>query len=119
MAGTSRWPRRLIVAGLVAMVAGAVDPLEGSVVILAGSVLVALGAYLSGNPRARLTWAALALIAVGVAAMFAISAVGGFGGRTGRSTWWGLLLLPYPIGWVIGLVAAVRCLRARATVAAA
>jgi hypothetical protein len=119
MAGTSRWPRRLILIGLIAMVGGAVDPLEGSVVILAGSALVALGAYLGADPRARLSWAALALLAVGVAAMFAVSALDGFGGRTGRSSWWGLLLLPYPVGWVIGLIAAARCLRTRSTVATA
>jgi hypothetical protein len=55
----------------------------------------------------------LALIAVGVAALFGLSAIGGFGGPSGRSMWWGLLLLPYPIGWVIGLLGAVQCLRAK------
>ena len=39
--------------------------------------------------------------------MFALSAVGGIGGKSGHSIWWGLLLLPYPAGWLMALVGAV------------
>ena len=49
----------------------------------------------------------LGLIAFGVGAMFVLSAIGGFGGTRGPSMWWGLLILPYPIGWVMGLVSLV------------
>jgi hypothetical protein len=99
--------------GLAAMVIGVFDPLEGSVVILAGSVIVAIGVLLDHSPRRRQAYVSLALIAVGVAALFGVSAIGGFGGPSGRSMGWGLLLLPYPIGWVIGLISAVQCLRAK------
>lgn len=103
----SRW---LVIAGLVLMVGGVLDPLEGSVVILAGSVLAAVGAF-GSRTRYRLPLAALGLIALGVAAMFGMSALGGVGGTSGRSIWWILLCLPYPIGWVLGLVGAARKLR--------
>ena len=107
----SRACRPLVIAGLVGMLAGALDPLEGSVVILAGAVLAWWGARLGrSRQQTRLTWA-LVLIAVGVAAMFALSAYGGIGGTTGLSNWWGVLLVPYPIGWVMGLVGAFRILR--------
>ena len=43
--------------------------------------------------------------------MFGMSALGGVGGTSGRSIWWILLCLPYPIGWVLGLVGAARKLR--------
>jgi hypothetical protein len=93
----SRW---LVIAGLALVVIGVVDPLEGSVVILGGSTLVAAGALVS-RTRYRLPVTALALIAVGVGAMFGMSALGGVGGNTGRSIGWLLLCLTYPIGWVL------------------
>ena len=114
MHGTARWPRILVIAGLAAMLIGAIDPLEGSLLILPGTVLVALGA-LAGKSRQRrfLTWA-LALVAIGVAALWGLSALGGIGGPTGRSNWWGLTIVPYPVGWIMGIVGAIRCLRATA-----
>jgi hypothetical protein len=103
------WSRILKVVGCVAMVLGTADPLEGAVLILPGSGLVALGMYLGGKDRTTvLYWTSVfILIAVGVAAMFALSAIGGIGGRSGHSMWWGVLMLPYPIGWLMALVGAV------------
>jgi hypothetical protein len=103
----SRW---LVIVGLVLMVIGVVDPMEGSVVILGGSILVAVGAFLS-RTRYRLPVTAFVLIAVGVGALFGMSALGGVGGNTGRSIWWLLLCLPYPIGWILGLIGAASKLR--------
>jgi hypothetical protein len=106
-----RWSRILVIVGLIAMVIGALDPLEGSLVILPGIGFVALGARLAkSRQRVLLSWS-LALVAAGVGVLWGLSAVGGFGGNTGRSYWWALTLLPYPVGWVMGLVGAVRSLR--------
>jgi hypothetical protein len=102
--------RRLVIVGLVLMVIGVVDPMEGSLVILGGSILVAVGAFLSRS-RYRLPITALVLIVVGVGAMFGMSALGGVGGSTGRSMWWLLLCVPYPIGWILGLIGAASKLR--------
>ncbi|MGD0126958.1 MAG: hypothetical protein ABSF46_16485 [Terriglobia bacterium] len=108
------WPRILVIAGGIAMLAGIVDPLEGSVIILAGSGLVTLGTFLAIPGRRLLVywiWVFI-LIAVGVGAMFGLSAMGGFGGTTGRSMWWGLPILPYPVGWIMGMVSlAARLIR--------
>jgi hypothetical protein len=93
--------RILIVLGSIAILAGALDPMEGSVVILIGSGLVALGTFLGHGERRLIryrTWAFI-LIAVGVSAMFGLSNLGGFGGSSGLSMWWGVLILPYLIGW--------------------
>jgi hypothetical protein len=90
------------------MVIGALDPLEGSLLVLPATGLVALGAGLGhSRERVRLYWALL-LVAVGVGLMWGMSAIGGLGGDTGRSMWWALLLLPYPIGWILGLIFGVR-----------
>ena len=43
------------------------------------------------------------LIAIGVGALWGLSMAGGFGGRSGRSMWWGVLILPYLIGWSMGI----------------
>jgi hypothetical protein len=106
----TNWSRRLVILGLVLMVGGVIDPLEGSVVILGGTLLSTLGAFLSRSGY-RLTLLALAMTAAGVAALFALSAIGGVGGTSGRSLWWLALCLPYPAGWILGLVGAARKLR--------
>ena len=97
----------LVTVGFLAMLAGAIDPLEGSFIILPGSGAVAIGAFL-GKSRYRilLSWA-FVLIAAGVGAMVVFTAMGGIGGNSGHSIWWGLFILPYPLGWIIGLVGAI------------
>ncbi len=102
----SLWSRILVTVGGIVMLVGALDPLEGSVVILPGAGLVTLGTFLGNSEaglRAYWMWI-LVLIVLGVGAMFGLSAVGGIGGRSGHSMWWGVLILPYPIGWVMGIV---------------
>ena len=103
------WSRILVIAGGIAMLVGAVDPMEGSVVILIGSGLVTLGTFLGKSERRLFRywiWV-FSLIAAGVAALFTLSAVGGIGGNSGHSMWWGLLILPYPVGWILGMASLV------------
>jgi hypothetical protein len=98
-----------MIVGALAMVVGAIDPLEGSVVVLPGSGLALVGLFLA-QPQGRLIRfmiSAFIAITFGVVAMFILSALGGIGGSTGRSMWWGLFVLPYPIGWAMGIVSLV------------
>ena len=111
MNGSSRWPRIFGIAGFVCMIIGAIDPLEGSIVILVGAGLAALGAFLGKSRYRRLFYWAFGLTLVGVGAMFGWSAVGGLGGETGRSLWWTLTVLPYPVGWIMGIIGAIKRLR--------
>jgi hypothetical protein len=99
------WSRIVLTVGGIAMLLGTLDPLEGSMLILPGSGMVVLGMFLAGKDRRTLHyWAwAFILIAFGVGAMFALSAVGGIGGKSGHSMWWGVLILPYPVGWLMAL----------------
>jgi purine-cytosine permease-like protein len=113
------WARILIAVGGIAMLLGTVDPLEGSLLILPGSGLVALSMWLGKRERRTLVywvWVFI-LIAVGVGAMFGLSAFGGIGGKSGHSMWWGILLLPYPVGWLMalagGIAGLVRFFKAR------
>ena len=113
------WSRILILLGGIAMLLGAVDPLEGSLLILPGSGMIALGLCVGkAERRLLLYWAwVIVLIAVGVGALFGLSAFGGFGGTSGVSMWWGILILPYPAGWLMGMVGAIsaliRCFKAK------
>jgi hypothetical protein len=106
-----RLSNALVIVGFGAMLLGALDPLEGSLLILPGSGIVSLGAVLGRSRFRKLLGVAFALVLLGVAIMFGISALGGVGGSTGRSLWWALLVLPYPAGWVLGVVGVVRRFR--------
>jgi hypothetical protein len=104
------WSRILTVIGVVALLIGTLDPLEGALVILAASAVIALSAFLARSRFRRLAYWGFGLTAIGGAWMLIISAFGGFGGETGRSMWWALTLLPYPVGWILCLIAGVRLL---------
>ena len=101
-----RLPRILIVVGSVGILIGSLDPLEGSLLILPGSGLVALGHYLNrANPKVTKDWLVIFVLnAIGVGALWGFSAVGGFGGDSGRSMWCGLWIMPYLFGWIMALV---------------
>jgi purine-cytosine permease-like protein len=103
------WSRILKAVGGIAMLLGTLDPMEGSLLILPGSGLVALGMYHGGKDRKTVlywTWAFI-LIVVGVGALFGLSAIGGIGGKSGHSMRWGLLILPYPVGWFMAVAGVV------------
>jgi len=105
MNARTNWFHILIPVGGLAMLVGAIDPMEGSLVILPGSGLVALGTFLGHGQRRLLAYrvGVFILIALGVVALWGLSGLGGFGGTSGRSNWWGLLLLPYLVGWPLGI----------------
>ena len=103
------WARILVTLGGIAMILGTVDPLEGSLLILPGSGLIALGTFIGKSQRSVIRywlWV-FGLIAVGVAAMFVLSAFGGIGGKSGQPMWWGIFILPYPAGWLMALVGGI------------
>lgn len=99
------WSRFFQVLGGIGLLVGAVDPLEGSLIILPGSGLVALGAYLEGKDKrlVRFRIVLFLLIGLGVGALWGLSALGGIGGASGRSWWWGTLILPYLVGWTLSI----------------
>lgn len=107
MTAPSPLSKVLLIVGFVGMIIGAIDPLEGSLVILPASGLVALAAVLGASRHRKLLVTGFILIAGGVAALWALSAFGGIGGDTGRSMGWGIVMAPYPIGWLMGIVGGI------------
>ena len=108
----TRWPRRAVILGMVLMLLGVIDPLEGSIIVALGAALIAAGGFLAHARYRRSFYLAFGLVLAGVLALWGMSAQGGVGGDTGRSPWWLLIALPYPAGWLLGLFAATRQLRA-------
>jgi len=104
----AKWTRIIYIIGVVALLIGAIDPLEGSVLIMAGSGLLALSAYVTNDRHSKIFTASLILIVIGVAFMFYFSSLGGFGGTSTLSWWWALLILPFPIGWLIIITVLIR-----------
>jgi hypothetical protein len=101
-----RHARSLVVVGVLLMLIGAMDLLQGAALILVGIGLAAVGARLApARGEALLAWA-FTMVAAGVGALVGLTMTSGFGGDSGRSAWWGLLLLPYAMGWALGLLGA-------------
>lgn len=92
------------ILGVVLFLLGTLDPLEGSVLILAGSILLAIVSHLFRDPQHRWYRLAAVLILFGVAALWILSAFGGFGGENDLAYGWAVLILPYPVGWLMLLV---------------
>jgi hypothetical protein len=100
----ANWKHMMYFIGIIAFLLGVLDPLEGSVVITLGSLLLALSTYLMQDQHWKIFLASLILIVVGVFFMFYFSSLGGFGGTSELSWWWGILILPYPLGWLTSLI---------------
>ncbi len=86
----NRGIRGLAVAGGLIFCVGTLDPLEGSILVLLGCVLVTAGTRVRPHGKAAVfcwRWT-LGLMAVGVAALWGLSALGGVGGRLFRDPAW-------------------------------
>jgi len=103
-----KWTRILYYAGVTCLIIGIIDPLEGSIVIAAGSLLITLATHLTHHRHRKLFLLSTILIATGVLFLFYLSSLGGFGGNSKLSWWWGLLVIPYPIGWIIAIVLVIK-----------
>jgi hypothetical protein len=101
----NRWAKGLIGVGSVCILVGSLDPMEGSLLILPGTGLVAWGTYVGHlDQKICRDWALIFLLcAVGVGELWELSAFGGFGGDSGHSMWWGVLILPYVAGWILAV----------------
>jgi hypothetical protein len=71
----------------------------GAVLIAAGSFLLAVQVRLSRDSRRRLYFTTALMILVGVFFLFYFSERGGL--VKGQLSGWWLLMLPYPVGWMI------------------
>ena len=110
MSTASPLSKVLLVVGFVGMLVGAIDPLEGSLVVLPACGCVALAAILAKSRFRTLLVTGFILVAGGVGAMWALSALGGIGGDTGRSMGWGLVISPYPLGWLLAIAGGILAL---------
>lgn len=104
--GRARIADAMTAVGVVMMLVGAIDPIAAAPWLVTGAGLSALGGYWRPDPppaglRVRLV--AWVLLAIGATAFWWLRHHGGLGGRSGRSLWWALVLLPYPAGWFLAV----------------
>jgi hypothetical protein len=97
------WTRIIFIIGVIALIIGAIDPLEGSVVIAAGSGFLALSTFVTKDRHWKIFMISLIMIMAGVFFLFYFSSLGGFGGKSTFSWWWGALIIPYPAGWILSV----------------
>jgi hypothetical protein len=91
--------RALRILAVALLLLGALDPMYGAVLIAAGSFLLAVQVRLSRDSRRRLYFTTALMILVGVFFLFYFSERGGL--VKGQLSGWWLLMLPYPVGWMI------------------
>jgi hypothetical protein len=103
--------RTLYIIGVIAMIIGALDPMEGSVIILGGNVLLVISLFMTNDRHKMHFLISLIMIAFAVAYLYYISSLGGFGGNSSRSWWWGVPILPYPVGWIFAMVMLIKRVR--------
>ncbi len=96
-----KWLRIGYILGVVLFMVGTLDPLEGSVLVALASLILAGVTHLYKDPHKKYYTIAALLILPGVFNLFYLSSLGGFGGDSSLSPWWGLLILPYPAGWLL------------------
>ncbi len=107
-----KWPQWMFIIGVIAFLIGTLDPMEGSVVIAAGSILMAIGSLLKYDRQSIVFTATAIMIFTGVFCLWYVSSLGGFDPK--KEWWWIVLILPYPIGWLINVGALiVRAFRSR------
>jgi hypothetical protein len=99
-----KWSRVIYIIGVIALIIGVLDPLEGSVVITSGSALVALSTFITRDRHWKIFLLSFIMILTGVFFLFYLSSLGGFGGTSKLSWWWGLLILPYVLGWLASII---------------
>lgn len=104
MNSKTNWKKWLFITGIILLIAGALDPLEGSTLIVVGSGLSAIATYLMKDRHWKLFLSAFIMIFLGVIFLFYFSSLGGFGGSSSLSVWWALLILSYPLGWLMELI---------------
>ncbi|HOI79635.1 MAG TPA: hypothetical protein PLI30_08530, partial [Petrimonas sp.] len=63
-----------------------------------------LSTYLTHDRHWKIFLASLIMIVIGVFFLFYFSSLGGFGGTSTLSWWWGTLILPYPLGWLMAII---------------
>lgn len=100
----AKWTRVIYIIGIIALIIGVLDPLEGSVVIASGSALIALSTFITRDRHWKIFLFSFIMIVTGVFFLFYLSSLGGIGGTSRLSWWWGILILPYVVGWLASVI---------------
>lgn len=90
--------------GLFLALAGVLLPMWGSPVVLTGSIILAVVTRRYGDPHAPGYRIAALMIGVGVVSLWTRYLLSGFDAEAALANGWGMLVLPYPLGWFLILI---------------
>jgi len=96
------FPRIIFIAGILSFIIGTLDPMEGSILIAFGSVLIASIAFHNKSKFNTTLIISSTFITIGVIFLWLVSSMGGYDPI--REWWWNVLIILYPIGWLITVI---------------
>lgn len=102
MKNQPQWIRIIYIIGVVALIIGALDPMEGSVLIALGALLTTITTFIAKDRHYRFFLVAGIMILFSVAMLWYVSALGGFDPK--KQWWWLIILIPYPVGWLMEII---------------
>ncbi|MBC2838303.1 hypothetical protein [Robiginitalea sp. SC105] len=91
-------------AGLFLAMAGVLFPIWGAPLVLGGSALLMATTRRFGDPHARWYRVAFLMICLGVLSLWTRFILSGFDAEAALANGWGMLVLPYPLGWFLILI---------------
>lgn len=94
-----RWSKILFTIGVIAMFVGIFNPIRLFLIVTIGAVLVTLSALAERDRHRYLYLAFTFLIITGAFFIHYMSLLGEY--NVAGEWWWNLMILPYPIGWIL------------------
>ena len=101
---TDKQKQQFYKLGIILFCIGTLDPMEGSLLIVPASIIIAIASYLQQKKYFKIFLFNAIMIFIGVFFLWFLSSLGGFGGNSKLSIWWGLTLIPYPLGWLLNVI---------------
>ena len=101
---TEKQKQQFYKLGIILFCIGTLDPMEGSLLIVPASIIIAMASYLQHKKYFKIFLINAIMIFIGVFFLWFLSSLGGFGGNSKLSIWWGLTLIPYPLGWLLNVI---------------
>ena len=85
--------------GLFLSMIGVLFPLWGAPLVVAGSGILMVTTRRYGDPHARWYRVCFLMSVLGVISLWTRSAISGLDAEAALADGWGMLVLPYPLGW--------------------
>jgi len=93
------WTRTLFTVGVIALFVGIFNPMGWYIIVTAGAVMITLAALAEQDRHRYIYLASTFLVIIGSLLIYYMSLLGSY--EVQGEWWWNLMVLPYPIGWIV------------------